>query len=295
MTGLQLYPQGQHSYTYHSDEDKLKHRSNSTPPEYYSIPNAPGFRIHFTQHGKDLDFSDCLIVLLFAESSFISPSGVDAINRTIPKTSNTYSWNTVQLALAVGQSTLPKDAALFMAGVMTWGSQYGFSAVGNMQFISPQGHAIVSGSLGHTKPGTPSSATRPLNTTESYLWPIPNVPDFFIRFTLNGITLPRGDSLRALEAANIDLIHAYHQAPMGVDPPLPGPRTWTEGAVSFTITPTKDMTVVTAGIFVISLMMWVSRDSAEAEMAFIREVGGYEGEMLTLGTGKLVTAETATA
>ena len=236
------------------------------------------------------------MVLLLAEEALLSGSGVDAIYRTIPSNSDTYTWNTVQLTLTVGQKTLHKDAALFMAGVMAWGNQYGFSEVSNMQFINPQGLMIAMGRLALTRFAIPPNATQLLKTTESYLWPVPNIPDFFIHFTLNGNPLPKSDSLSALEAANTDLIYAYHQAPMGVDPALPGPRTWTEGAVSFTITPTKDMTTMFAGIFVISLMMWGSRNNvAEAQMVFIREVGGHEGDMQTLGSGKLVAAGTATA
>ena len=265
----------------------------SALPKLYGIPNAPGFQIRFTHYGEAIDSDDCVNTLILAESKLLTIAPTNPTHRKIPQ--NSYASGTANLSLMLQPTLVHTDAALFMAGIMEWGSQYGFTQVGDMRFINPQGASVATGTLGLSgkraaiPPSIASTATAsPPNTIDQPLWPIPNVPDYFLCLKPSSKPLSCGDSRRTLEAADTALLYAYHQAPIGVDPKLTKTQTWTEGAVSFTITPTSELTAVSAGLFVLGVLQWGSESGfAEADIEFIRRKGGPGGELEHYGTGKL--------
>lgn len=206
---------------------------------------------------------------------------------------HTYTYRTVQLSLTPELPLQRKDAALFIAGIMEWGSQYGFTTVGEVMFFNPQGTRLAVAKLDKSSAQTATAQTPgPTSlSTSPILWPLPTVPGFFIRFNTYGHPLRREDSLRALEAADATLIYLYHQAPEGVNPILPGVRTWTVGTVSFTITPASQLNVIDATRFALGMMQWgCANGFTETDVEFVRRIGGSRGEMVGFGTGKLSAA-----
>ena len=298
--GLSLNLPGYVTLLAWSNSRDINSHSAISPPEKYPIPNAPTLQIKFQSRGKALDYNDCSKLLLDAEAEVLAFTWADPDRSILPNGTYTYISRTAQITLTPQSPLLRTDAAIFMLGIMEWGNKYGYTEMGKMILMDGQGVPLAIAKLSAYKaPRTPSRAPDPpvnplplLNvTTSPYLWPIPTVPNFYLRFTTRGRPLARKDALQTLEAADASLIYLYHQAPEGVNPVLQGPRSWNEGAVSFSITPANELNVIDAGLFVLGVMQWGCLEIfVETDMELVRRIGshgGQGGEMKGFGTAKL--------
>lgn len=219
------------------------------------------------------------------------------------KDTRTFIIHSVALTLTVENAMTYGSAALFLAGLMEWGSQYGFSEVEEIAFIDPRNSLLALAELKAT--GSSLTTSQPNRTTDitslsvangadpfhdPFLYPIPTVPGFYIRFMTHNTPLPRYDCLRALEAADATLLGAYHQKSR----PLDGTRTWSFGKASFTLTPTSALTAIAATLFVLGTMQLGSeRGFVEAKGIFLTTEPDLKGQLTFRGTGRLNRVGTA--
>ncbi len=210
----------------------------------------------------------------------------------------TFIIDSVSLTLRARKTLTYALAALFIVGMMEWGTQYGFSEVAEIAFTDPSSSPLATAGLealgNHmtllqpNQTANTTSSLRVFNTTDlfndPFLYPLPTVPGFYIRFMTQNIPLPRYDCLRALEAADATLLLAYqrnirlyHQM-----------TTWSVGKVSFTITPTSELTAIDATLFVLGTMQLGSeRGFVEAKGIFLRTEPDLRGQLKFYGTGRL--------
>jgi len=214
-----------------------------------------------------------------------------------------FIMDSVALTLRVKKTLTYESAALFVAGMMGWGYQYGFSEVEKAEFISPSGSPLALAELkafgnglaifeGNHTTDTTSLTLSLFNATDPFhdpfLYPIPTVPGFYIRFMTHNVPLPRYDCLRALEAADATLLIAYQQKSRLLDKP----RTWTSGKVAFTLTPAPELNEIDATSFVVGTMQLGSEKGfVEAKAIFLRMDPNLKGQLKFYGTGRLARVD----
>ena len=205
--------------------------------------------------------------------------------------------STTKLILNLTESLPTRAVSLFVAGIADCGIEYGFWEA-SMEFVNPQGAAIMTGELIRNDPeiviaqDLPSNDTIGLvNMTDPRLWPIPRSPLYAIRNTTQGDPIWRTDALGVLGAAIDDLLDIYRPGP--TDPQILGARTWTRATASFTLTPLpppgpvqpRAFRVYDGLVFVAGLTEWLCEHGfMEVEVDFMKSLGGV---MTKFGTGKM--------
>lgn len=210
----------------------------------------------------------------------------------------TFIIDSVSLTLRARKTLTYALVALFIVGMMECGTQYGFSEVAEIAFIDSSSSPLATAGLealgNHitlpqsNQTANTTSSLRVMNATDPFndpfLYPLPTVPGFYIRFMTHDSPLPRYDCLRALEAADATLLMAY-QGKVRLFHQM---RTWTFGKASFTITPTSELTAIDATLFVLGTMQLGSeRGFVEAKGIFLRTEPDLRGELKFYGTGRL--------
>lgn len=212
--------------------------------------------------------------------------------------SQTFAIGDVEFELTVTDTLTYGAASLFIAGLTTWASMYGFSEVKEILFINQNYPPLATASFEATGRGLRASQSNQtldaitlssyLNATtldnDPFLYPIVSRPGYYIRFMTYNTLLPADDARQALDNAHETIYKAYQQQ-ISI---FQKPRTFSYGQVSFVIQASGEMTPLDATTFIMGTQqLGAEKAYVESRAIFLKTPANLKGTMVYCGTGRL--------